>query len=909
MRVEKLKSIKILAIVTLFALMFSAISLTIPNQKAYALSNTDLIMEEGAFVRSVPDTSGLKFISYMTAQDYNDLMDANYDSVKFGMLIAPYDYVKENALVVDNRINEDAYYWEGYTGETTNKKQIINMSTTSMTQYEREGDDGSYMALHGVLLKVLKENYTREFVGLGYVQITVDGQDSYLFASGDIIANKRSIVYVAQKSLEKGVADTNGVIAGYINEVTNLDTDYTVEYYLENDNGEFIKDSQLTETLTAKINSQVSVSAKEIDSYVFDEDNVNNVLSVDKVYANGKTTLKLYYNKVKATEISNASDFMTMLAENPSGNYKLTADIDLSSIALTKYSDKGSVYADEIKKVNAVNGVGQVTSYLDTFSGILDGNGYKITLNNNSSKDSMFNVMGLFNYVEETAVIKNLFVDTTVTTYAKLGGAGNMPCTATFINWNKGLIEDCYIKSTLRLNNAQDGLVNRAVLIFQQNGTIKNTLIDFVVYNGTSSTVIDTRAIFMGATGSYENVIAISTQPRFATNYLAGTTSSGATPYSAYVYENYDYLMAGLGKYFTTNSTGGDTQVKAFENLNSKVFIANNNQISFFDRAIATYQDIELISNASEFMSKLTTNPNGCYVLTTDIDLTSTQMTKFDDLSNWINSYGYTANNQLTKGTVWAYIDSFGGTLNGQGHKIILNNKSDASNIVNALRDNIKGLFNEIASGAVIKNIYFDIDLYAYLLRSGISNQSYNALLAGVNRGTIENCYINGKMTVFGHTNYSGAFTPTQLGTYVIGDQQGTVKDTLINYNIYLTRATNFTNATLLETRAVFANFPGKASGAIYNNVVVVSQSQTDYFGTYRYADGFRYLNEGTLTNCYMYTSIANLIAGNGLSCAKGVENGTATTVKAFANFTNALWTSVTEGEVTTLYYNKIAIN
>ncbi len=914
MATNKITIKKILVAILITSLMLTAMSFVITKQsKTYALSNTELTMEEGASVRLDPETNGLKFVSYMTTEDYNELLNANYDSVKFGMLIAPYDYVEQNALIVEKEgkqvINEEKYFWSGYVGDITDKKEIINMDTTKMTAYERNNDDGSYMALHGVLLKVLDENYTREFVGLGYIKTTVNGADEYLFADGNVKENKRSIVYVAQKYLADGNVDNSGAIAGYIDKVTEVDTKYSVEYYLEDANGEFVKNDALTETLTAKINSAVSVSAKDVDGYVFDAENTNNVLSVNNVYANGKTTLKLYYKAVSATEIATASDFMNKLAQDPNGNYILTADIDLSSTDLTKYDDKGSEGAEQIVKVHAQNSVGQVSAYLDTFGGTLNGNGYKIILDNTTSKDSLFNVVGLFNYVSETAVIKNLYVDSNITTYAKLGGAGHMPCTATFVYWNNGLIEDCFIKSTLRLNNPQAGETNRAAIIFQQNGTVKNTLIDFVVYNGTTSNVIDTRGIFIGASGSYENVVAVTSQPRFATNYLAGATSSAATPFSGYAYKNYDYLMAGIGKYFTTNTNGGVTAVKAFENLNEEVFTQNNNQILFFDKVIANYQDVETISNTNDFMDKLSNNPNGYYVLTADIDLTSVSMSLFDDLSDWKNSYGYTADNQLTKGTVYSYLNTFSGILDGNGRKIILNNKSDAKNITDGNRNNIKGLFNEIASGAVIKNVYFDIDLYAYLLVTQISNQSYNALLAGVNRGTIENCYIDGNMTVFGHTNYKGEFTATQLGTYVVGDQQGTIKDTLINYNIYLTRATNFTSPTLLETRAVFSNFPGKASGAVYNNVVIVSQSQTDYFGTYRYADGFRYLDEGTLTNCYMYTSFDNLILGNGISCAKGVEKGTATTIKAFANFTNGLWTSTTQSEVTTLYFNNIAIN
>ncbi len=620
---------------------------------------------------------------------------------------------------------------------------------------------------------------------------------------------------------------------------------------------------------------------------------------------------------ITIVEIANANDFMTNLAADPAGYYKLTADVDLSETELTSRSD----VADNMG--NDTPSAGITYTYLDTFSGVLDGNGHKITLANSTLYTELKSIKGLFNEIESGAVIKNVNFDIDMILHASNGGAGYQNYNAALANVNSGTIKDCFISATLNVQfyKAKTADETRTHIIACNKGQIKDTLIEFNLYGGVSGTSAHgTRCVIMGSpfgsetsTVLYDNVIVVSATQEdifagfsYANNQIRGTNSPNA---KAYIFSNYTYLMAGLGKKFVQYTENGvETDDEPFENL-CALFTAENGQIKFNNVQIGAYSVLEKISTANDFMTKLADNPTGDYLLTADIDLTNADMTQYVDLSSWKDNYGYSANNQLSKGYVYSYLDSFGGTLNGQGHKIILNNKKDASAIVNATRDNIKGLFNKIASGAVISNVYFDIDMYGYLLRSAISYQSYNSLIAGINCGTIINCYVDAKMTVFGHSNYGGEFDAQQLGSYIIGDQQGVVRDTLINYNFYLTRATNFTSPTLLEMRAAFANFPGTAASAVYENVIIVSASQTDYFGTYRYANGFRYLNQGTVTNCYMYDSFANLIAASGKSCATGAEQGTAAAVNAFANLTDGLWSSETVADVTTLYYNGIALN
>ncbi|MBO5375517.1 MAG: VWA domain-containing protein, partial [Bacilli bacterium] len=81
----------------------------------------------------------------------------------------------------------------------------------------------------------------------------------------------------------------------------NTNTKYTIEYYTENTDGTFSVNSN--ETKTATTGTTVSATAKEIAGFAYDSSNTNNVLS-GTVAGDGSLVLKLYYNKIKAPNVS-----------------------------------------------------------------------------------------------------------------------------------------------------------------------------------------------------------------------------------------------------------------------------------------------------------------------------------------------------------------------------------------------------------------------------------------------------------------------------------------------------------------------------------------------------------------------------------------------------------------------------
>ena len=84
---------------------------------------------------------------------------------------------------------------------------------------------------------------------------------------------------------------------------------YTVEYYLENDSGEYVLSQGHTETLSDTVGNTVRVaSPKTIDGYVFESENGKNVTR-GTVLADGSLKLKLYYCQDYAGRVTFETDW------------------------------------------------------------------------------------------------------------------------------------------------------------------------------------------------------------------------------------------------------------------------------------------------------------------------------------------------------------------------------------------------------------------------------------------------------------------------------------------------------------------------------------------------------------------------------------------------------------------------
>ncbi|MBR4943743.1 MAG: hypothetical protein IKZ28_06885, partial [Clostridia bacterium] len=183
-----------------------------------ALEDVTFVMDKGASVRKDTPT-GLRFRSLLSVEDYNALEanTAEYVQISYGMLIAPVDYlVTYGALNEENVFGQSPIYgWESNDGESFGGDvQIVNVSSTSMVDYTDEGGN-AWKAFMGVLTEVKGTNYSRDFVGVGYIE-TTDKWGNVEYKLADENDNVRSVSYVAQKALLAGESDSNSALDGFV---------------------------------------------------------------------------------------------------------------------------------------------------------------------------------------------------------------------------------------------------------------------------------------------------------------------------------------------------------------------------------------------------------------------------------------------------------------------------------------------------------------------------------------------------------------------------------------------------------------------------------------------------------------------------------------------------------------------
>jgi len=436
MKIKKL--FKKRALVTLIALTVSCLfgwiglnSISAHAEESVTFENVALTMENGASVRFSDDnmTNGLRFCMEMSKTDYEGLM-ANtgegkaYESVSFGMLIVPADYLTAgHELTVVNVFGASAVYdwatWNGtewvYSGS---KVRIINLPSTAMNY---DSASGKYV-YYGSITNVRNgetttdnpsgvNNLAREFVGEGYIKYTGSGGTGYKMAdySGDLIANNtRSMAYIAQmavadlKATNPADEKINLLQTKYIDKVSDKTTSYKVEYYRENLDGTY----SLYETdtsLTGNIDSSVSGSEKTYEGFTYDS-SVTGTVASGKILANGKLVLKKYYKR-------NIENYTVTIMAEVNGSY-----VDVTSNyseAIAAYNLSGKV-GSSIDVLSFAESMAPSGYYFDSthencvYSGTIPATG---TLNLVLYYSLISTGNSLYNFENESAVnsCKNLF--------------------------------------------------------------------------------------------------------------------------------------------------------------------------------------------------------------------------------------------------------------------------------------------------------------------------------------------------------------------------------------------------------------------------------------------------------------------------------------------------------------------
>lgn len=216
--VTRKKSILFFAACLIVSLIFSAFAIIAEPAKADDESASTPITFEtyakttvGGSIRKTEGSTGLRFRWEMSEANYNAFQSSE-DTVTYGMIIAPLSYNTANIINAENVFGENAVYTDKANEE--GKTRIINLCGTELTS--ATGEASTVYFFNGAITNIAEENYTTKFIGVGYIGIQKQGEETttYYFADNDdCVKNARTVVYVAE-SYKNNTADT--VLDGFI---------------------------------------------------------------------------------------------------------------------------------------------------------------------------------------------------------------------------------------------------------------------------------------------------------------------------------------------------------------------------------------------------------------------------------------------------------------------------------------------------------------------------------------------------------------------------------------------------------------------------------------------------------------------------------------------------------------------
>ena len=161
----------------------------------------DISMAEGAAVRlkgSSANTSGIRFqtnISKATLESLQEkLADEVYESVSFGTLIVPTDYLMGGNFThewLKNNYGENGY---------------IDIESTAGFENGWPVETDEYVSFFGSIVKLNESNYSRKFSGVGYIKVVKSNGETVYFYATYNSAYSRSAAFIANAAM----ADRNG---------------------------------------------------------------------------------------------------------------------------------------------------------------------------------------------------------------------------------------------------------------------------------------------------------------------------------------------------------------------------------------------------------------------------------------------------------------------------------------------------------------------------------------------------------------------------------------------------------------------------------------------------------------------------------------------------------------------------
>ena len=229
-----------------------------------------IVMTEGAATRISQTNSGIKFEVNINKYAYNYLASIPNAVVSKGMLIVPYDYISDGT----------EFTIEGL--EKANKEYLDIPSDAFL---ETTTSEKTYK-FWGSIVNIKPANYTRDFAGIGYIKVEVNGVTEYVYASFDV-NNVRNVYEIAKEAYQDTDIDGNpiynenqlGILKGFIDKVVDVTIDgETITYNGGVEN--YVMPYQVTKTESGyQVTSSVAIYSVVVNGQKVDAEISNDGLS------------------------------------------------------------------------------------------------------------------------------------------------------------------------------------------------------------------------------------------------------------------------------------------------------------------------------------------------------------------------------------------------------------------------------------------------------------------------------------------------------------------------------------------------------------------------------------------------------------------------------------------------------
>lgn len=566
-----------------------------------------------------------------------------------------------------------------------------------------------------------------------------------------------------------------------------------------------------------------------------------------------------------AVQIRTAEE-LSAIRNDLMGNYILMNDIDLQG---AQWKPIGTPDMEDDR--------GNITTVGVGFAGRLNGNGF--TIKNFYFNDSTAELVGLFAQIEKTGVVEKLHLQGSMNAYRWFGalaglnhgtirncfvdvnivGAGSPACA--IAGNNKGLVENTIAIGTVEVQSGIHGAAfvgstdGNVVASYAHSGNIPYA---FGWGKQPSTSIQKTEAqlktaatysawdpnVWYTADGIYpmlkhpgfeppaaEILVSVSNTERFV-DVKAGTTSMQINAVVKNASNNgVEYSL----KEAVAGVTISESGLLTFANS-----VADNSYVTVI---VASKEDP---SKKAEYTLKINNFDKNTYIEIASLDDLIKYLVNTDDPADLNKNYRLVNNVEILEGQ-WYNTNiganagvPFTGIFDGNGYAIkgIQGGEGKAT----------YGIFKEIGVGGVVKNL-------AVVIGSGrMYVGAASAIIAGTNRGTIENIYVEGEIM--------------STGVYVAGiafDNYGVIKNVICRAHLLINES-----ATSKATVGAIA----------YNNQ-----------------------NGGVIENCFAdrtYTNLASLLgSANSALDVNCLDDAGMKTASNFASFNSEIW-RIVEGEIPT---------